>query len=184
MSQQKPNLHNVWSRNPGAAARKMPYEIWRPEKSGKTEMTILSKHAHGTSLHWYQGRSRICDGEGGVIHTCGSDCRAYCFLLVQFVEDHALRIAQLPGPAWGVLFEHAQKVGSLHGTRIRVGRTKRKSNGPVLVEIARENYSHLPLPKAVDILPMLERMYGLVDTYSAESAATRGPDVVDFREVG
>ena len=113
----------------------------------------------GAYTHFWQGRTRICDGQGCEACEANRAARWYGYIGIMHETSKEVAILELTAGTIGAIEEHIKRYGSLRGARISVKRGSQKINSKIIATIEQTTIQSNELPLGPFVEEILSRMW-------------------------
>ena len=137
------------------------WDIMRAPPAGSLSLVALSEHFTGVYTHFWGGRTIPCRRRNCPAHDAGHSARWRGYLLCEVPSTGKGILLEFPEGVGKTLAEEKATHGTLRGLCFRIGRTKGRANGRVVVTPVKRLPKNARLRKADDIRAILSKIWGL-----------------------
>lgn len=157
-----------WSNRPRISTDTTPLTIIRVRPSKPVSGIVLSHDVEGAELHYWKGRSRVCDDKN--CEACEANFRArwYGYLEIWSSTTGRSVIVELTAAAAPAIDEYFKEHHTLRGAVMKAARVNRKINSKLTATFEAGPLPESNLPNARKIRTQLEFMW--------ETASSREPE--------
>lgn len=159
-----------WSKRPDRGEVTHSTKLVRAKPGKAIGGICLSADVIGAYTHYWQGRTRICEGPGCEACESNRAARWYGFLAIAHEQSKEVAILEITASSLQPIEAHLKKYGTLRGARISLKRAGAKINSRILATIEPTVLRDNELPTTPDVEKILAKMWEVKEPQESRPA--------------
>ena len=148
-----------WSNRPTRGEVTTATKLVRAKPGKAIGGICLSEDLVGAYTHYWQGRTRICEGQGCEACESNRAARWYGYVAIMHETSKEVAILELTAGTIGAIDTHLKRYGSLRGARISVKRAGAKINSKIIATIEQTTIQSVELAPGPCVEMILSKMW-------------------------